>query len=94
MVACSIVPSGLLKIIIFGLEMDKNIVFKLKEGGEYIPLIQLLKAVQVVGSGGEAQMIVMNSQVTLNGETEHRKRAKVRAGNVVTALGFVINVIA
>lgn len=50
---------------------------------EYIPLIQLLKATRIAQSGGEAQMLVEQGLVTLNGNPESRKRAKIRNGDVV-----------
>lgn len=57
---------------------------------EYIPLIALLKAVQIAGSGGEAQMLVEQGLVTLNGQVEHRKRAKLRDGDRVRCHGIEI----
>ena len=51
--------------------------------GEFIPLIQLLKATDLVSSGGEAQMVVTNGWVKYNGVTDYRKRLKVRKGDVI-----------
>lgn len=51
--------------------------------GEYIQLDQLLKAVGVVGSGGEAHAVVAAGQVQVDGKPETRKRAKLRAGQRV-----------
>lgn len=56
-------------------------VFNLKS--EYITLIQLLKTMRIAQSGGEAQMLVEDEQVLLNGKVEHRKRAKLRDGDIV-----------
>lgn len=50
---------------------------------EYIPLIQLLKATRIANSGGEAQMLVEQGLISLNGNRESRKRAKIRDGDVV-----------
>ncbi|WP_256004427.1 MULTISPECIES: RNA-binding S4 domain-containing protein [Pedobacter] len=55
--------------------------FKLE--GEFIPLIQLLKATGLVMSGGEAQTIVEDGLVRYNGTVDYRKRLKVRRGDVV-----------
>ena len=55
--------------------------FKLE--GEFIPLIQLLKATDLVSSGGEAQTVVMDGLVQYNGVTDYRKRLKVRKGDIV-----------
>jgi ribosome-associated protein len=57
---------------------------------EYIPLIQLLKAVKIAQSGGEAQMLVEEGLVTLNGKPESRKRAKLRDGDIVKCEGIEI----
>jgi len=70
--------------------MENKITFKLREGEEFIPLIQLLKIVQVASSGGEAQAMVLSENVRLNGKTELRKRAKIRAGDVVNVFDFEI----
>ena len=50
---------------------------------EYIDLLQLLKAISIVMSGGEAKMLVDDGYVTVNGEIEHRRRRKLRVGDVV-----------
>lgn len=51
--------------------------------GEFIPMIQLLKATDMVPSGGEAQIVVMEGLVKYNGEVDYRKRLKVKRGDVV-----------
>ena len=50
---------------------------------EYIDLLQLLKATSIVMSGGEAKMLVDDGYVTVNGEIEHRRRRKLRVGDLV-----------
>ena len=50
---------------------------------EYIELVRLLKAVNLVSSGGEAKMAVTDKMVKVNGKTETRKRLKLRKGAVV-----------
>ena len=45
--------------------------FKLE--GEYISLIQLLKATNLVQTGGEAQIVVAEGLVKYNGEVDQRK---------------------
>jgi ribosome-associated protein len=52
-------------------------------GAEYIELIKLLKLLRIVSSGGEAKMMVEGQEVTLNGNQELRKRAKLRVGDVI-----------
>jgi ribosome-associated protein len=61
--------------------------------GEYIPLIQLLKATNLVQTGGEAQIVVTEGEVKYNGEIDYRKRLKVRRGDVVEFRGKQIKVI-
>jgi ribosome-associated protein len=65
--------------------------FKLKE--DYIELIRLLKYVRIADTGGHAKILVDEGLVKLNGEVEHRKRAKVRAGDIVEAEGQIISVV-
>lgn len=60
---------------------------------EFIPLISLLKALNLVESGGEAQQVVDAGLVKCNGKVELRRRFKVRPGSVVEFNGQVINVI-
>lgn len=65
--------------------------FELK--AEYIELIKLLKVLQLVESGGQAKLFVEDGLVSLNGQVEFRKRAKVRKGDKVEIDNEVINVI-
>lgn len=65
--------------------------FKLE--GEFIPMIQLLKATSLVQSGGEAQTVVEDGLVKYNGNVDYRKRLKVRVGDVVDFMGNQIKVV-
>ena len=58
--------------------------------GEFIPLIQLLKATNVVQTGGEAQIVVSEGLVKHNGKTDYRKRLKVKKGDTVEYKGTKI----
>lgn len=60
--------------------------------GEYIELIKLLKATQIAESGAIAKALVENGDVFRNGEPESRKRAKIRAGEIIEALGQQVKV--
>jgi ribosome-associated protein len=53
---------------------------------DYIKLDSFLKGVNVVGSGGEAKIIIADGQVRVNGETETRRGRKLYPGDRV-ALG-------
>jgi len=67
------------------------ITFKVE--GEYIPMIQLLKATNLVETGGEAQIVVAEGEVLYNGEVDYRKRLKVKKGDLVEFRGTKIKVI-
>jgi ribosome-associated protein len=61
--------------------------------GEYIELIQLLKAIGLAQTGGHAKMIVEEEMVLRNGELETRKRAKLIVGDVVEVQGIKVSLI-
>ncbi len=71
---------------------SNRIVFTLREGDEFIPLIALLKATGVVYSGSEAQEVVTAGMVLRNGEVETRKRAKIRPGEVIVFQNYEIEI--
>jgi ribosome-associated protein len=56
--------------------------FQLDEN-EYIELNKLMKVVDVVGTGGEANIRIMNGEVKLNGTTVSEKRKKIRVGDKI-----------
>lgn len=60
--------------------------------GEYIELCKLLKAANLVMSGGEGKEVVAEGMVTVDGETETRKRCKIRAGQTIEFAGNVVEV--
>jgi ribosome-associated protein len=66
--------------------------FKLK--GEYIALCDLLKTEGIANSGGQGKAMVADGLVTIDGKTELRKTAKIRAGQIVECLGQQIKVVA
>ena len=66
------------------------ITFKLE--GDFIPMIQLLKATDLVSSGGEAQMVVLDGLVKYNGTVDYRKRLKVKRGDKVEFNGNTIQI--
>lgn len=61
--------------------MSEQEEFKIE--GDYIELIQLIKATGVAESGGQAKMVVNEGMVIRNGEVEFRKRAKLIPGDVI-----------
>ena len=48
-----------------------------------ITLGQALKAANVVGSGGEAKVLIQTGEVRVNGEVETRRGLKLQEGDVV-----------
>jgi ribosome-associated protein len=72
-------------------EIMKTVEYKLS--GEYIELFKLLKILHVASSGGEAKSMIENGEIFHNGETELRKRAKIRVGSVIQGGDLIINVV-
>ena len=66
--------------------------FSLK-GNEFIPLNALLKMMNIAESGGQANMMITDEEVTVNGTIETAKRKKMRVGAVVSCLGQTVTVI-
>ncbi|HZY39621.1 MAG TPA: RNA-binding S4 domain-containing protein [Mucilaginibacter sp.] len=64
-----------------------------KVEGEFIHLIQLLKATNLVQTGGEAQIVVTEGEVKYNGHVDYRKRLKVKRGDTVEFNGEIIRAI-
>lgn len=67
----------------------KSETFSLR-GQEYIQLDQLMKLLGWVGSGGEAHDVIDEGFVKVDGETELRRRRKLRAGNKVAFDEFLL----
>ena len=62
------------------------------KGEEFIELVKLLKVMRISESGGQAKLMVEDGIVYRNGEQEFRKRAKLRAGDVIEVLDFKVQV--
>lgn len=50
---------------------------------DYIALNQFLKFMNWVASGGEANQVILDGMVEVNGEVELRKRKKLRDGDQI-----------
>ncbi|MCH2230620.1 MAG: RNA-binding S4 domain-containing protein [Crocinitomicaceae bacterium] len=59
--------------------------------GDYIELMQFLKAIGLAQTGGHAKMIVDSEMVMRDGEVELRRRAKLRAGEMIQIRDQVYN---
>ena len=65
-----------------------------KLSGEYIALCDLLKLTGVADSGGQGKRMVANGEVTVDGQPETRKTAKIRVNQTVQCLGKSILIVA
>ena len=65
----------------------------LREGDDYIKLGQLLKKANMMSSGGDAKMVILDGLVSVNGEVELRRGKKIYPGDVVTFEGESVKVV-
>lgn len=59
---------------------------------DFIPLNQLLKVMNLVETGGEANECIVDGAVKVNGVVAFEKRKKIRVGDVVEFEGKKIDV--
>jgi ribosome-associated protein len=69
-------------------------VIQIQLKGEYVRLCDLLKLAGIADSGGQGKLMVAEGKVTLDGQPESRKTAKIRAGQTVECRGVSIVVTA
>ncbi|WP_281983532.1 RNA-binding S4 domain-containing protein [Azonexus hydrophilus] len=62
--------------------------------GDHIQLDQLLKATGLCESGGAAHAAIADGQVTVDGQVDTRKRAKLRPGQRVVFAGEEVELLA
>ncbi|MFN3715301.1 MAG: RNA-binding S4 domain-containing protein [Thiobacillus sp.] len=67
-----------------------DVEFRLR--GECVALCDLLKLTGMASSGGQGKLMIANGEVTVDGQPESRKTAKIRAGQTVRCLGSNIRV--
>jgi len=72
--------------------MTQKLEFQLR--GEFIELCNLLKLTGVADSGGAGKALVAEGVVSVDGQVELRKTAKIRAGQLVQLGDIEIRVIA
>ena len=65
----------------------------LREGADYIKLGQLLKKANMMSSGVDAKMVILDGLVSVNGEVELRRGKKIYPGDVVTFEGESVKVV-
>ncbi|MBP3447703.1 MAG: RNA-binding S4 domain-containing protein [Clostridia bacterium] len=68
----------------------EKLTFQLKD--EFITLQNLLKAENLVATGGEAKYVIVDGLVSVNGECESRRGRKLRSGDVVTFEDYEITI--
>ena len=66
---------------------------KLRPEDEFIKLGQALKAVNMVGSGVEAKIVIPNGEVQVNGEVDTRRGKKRYDGDTFTYQGETVKVV-
>ncbi len=66
--------------------------FQLKD--EHIRLCDLLKLAGIADSGGQGKHMVAGGEVTVDGQAETRKTAKIRAGQSIECHGVKVVVLA
>ncbi|MEZ6089374.1 MAG: RNA-binding S4 domain-containing protein [Pirellulaceae bacterium] len=62
------------------------------DSSDSIRLDNFIKLTGVVGTGGQAKMLIQNGEVLVNGEVETRRRRKLAIGDDVEVLGEVFRV--
>ena len=65
----------------------------IREQDEFIKLGQALKKANLVSSGVEAKIVIQDGQVTVNGETEIKKKKKLHDGDVFSYDGETVKVV-
>jgi ribosome-associated protein len=70
----------------------KTIPFQLND--EHVRLCDLLKLTGIAESGGQGKRMVADGEVTVDGQPESRKSAKIRAGQTVECRGVQLVVLA
>ena len=66
---------------------------QIREGEEFIRLGQALKKAGLVGSGVDAKMVILDGEVTVNGEVEQRRGKKLRDGDVFSFDGETFKIV-
>ncbi|MDF1763880.1 MAG: RNA-binding S4 domain-containing protein [Oleibacter sp.] len=56
-------------------------------------LYKILKFEGLVGTGGEAKLVIEQEQVKVNGHVETRKRNKIVAGDVIEFAGETLKIV-
>ncbi len=60
---------------------------------EPVELYKVLKFEALVGSGGEAKIVIDNGQVLLNGVVETQRRKKIVSGDTIEFMGEKLKIV-
>ena len=66
--------------------------FRIREGEDFIKLGQLLKAADLVSSGVEAKIVILDGEVSVNGEVCLMRGKKLHKGDVVVFKGQEVKI--
>lgn len=69
------------------------ITINIREEDEFIKLGQAMKKAGLVGSGVDAKMLILDGQVTVNGEVEFQRGKKLHDGDVFSYNGETVQVV-
>lgn len=64
----------------------------IKISTEFIKLDQLLKFSGIVGNGSDAKILILEEEVSVNGEISTQRGKKIRPGDTVKVGDQIINV--
>ena len=65
----------------------------IRENDEFIKLGQAMKNAGLVDSGVDAKMVILDGQVTVNGQTELQRGKKLHDGDVFSYNGETVKVV-
>lgn len=65
----------------------------IRENDEFIKLGQAMKKAGLVDSGVDAKMVILDGQVTVNGQTELQRGKKLYDGDVFSYNGETVKVV-
>ena len=65
----------------------------IRENDEFIKLGQAMKKAGLVDSGVDAKMVILDGQVTVNGQTELQRGKKLQDGDVFSYNGETVKVV-
>ena len=65
----------------------------IRENDEFIKLGQAMKKAGLVESGVDAKMVILDGQVTVNGQTELQRGKKLHDGDVFSYNGETVKVV-